>query len=86
MRCCADPLQALAEKELGNTAYKSKQFEAALQHYDRALELDPSNVALYTNKAAVYFEQQAWDRCLELCDQAVEAGREHHADYKLIAR
>lgn len=90
VRCCAvlccAAAQALAEKELGNTAYKAKQFETALQHYDRALALDPSNVAVYTNKAAVYFEQQSWEQCLELCDQAVEVGREHRVDYKLIAK
>ena len=79
-------LQAVAEKEKGNTAYKAKQFETALEHYDRALELDPTNVAVYTNKAAVFFEQQAWERCLELCDRAVEVGREQRADYKLIAK
>ena len=43
-------------------------------------------VALYTNKAAVYFEQQAWEQCLELCDKSVEVGSEHRADYKLIAK
>ena len=43
--------EALAEKEKGNIAYKNKDFEAALQHYDKAIELDPTNVTFLTNKA-----------------------------------
>lgn len=43
--------QALAEKELGNAAYKKRQFDEALQHYDKAWELDNTNMTLLTNKA-----------------------------------
>ena len=47
-------LQALEEKEKGNAAYKKKEFDVALQHYDRALELDPTNITFLTNKAGGY--------------------------------
>jgi hypothetical protein len=43
--------QALAEKELGNAAYKKREFEEALQHYDKAWELDNTNMTILTNKA-----------------------------------
>ena len=43
--------QALEEKEKGNAAYKNREFEEALQHYDKALELDPTNITFLTNKA-----------------------------------
>ena len=79
-------MQALKEKELGNQAYKGKKFEEALQHYDKAFALNPTNIALLTNKAAVFFEQQLWEKCLEMCDLAVEKGRECRADYKIIAK
>jgi stress-induced-phosphoprotein 1 len=78
--------EALKEKELGNQAYKGKKFEEALQHYDKAFALNPTNIALLTNKAAVFFEQQLWEKCLEMCDLAVEKGRECRADYKIIAK
>ncbi|CAF1148590.1 unnamed protein product [Adineta steineri] len=77
---------AEAEKEKGNEAYKKKDFEAALQHYDKASELDPKNMTYYTNKAAVHFEQKRWDDCIKQCEQAIEVGRENKADYKLIAK
>ena len=44
-------MQSLEEKDLGNTAYKNKEFEAALEHYSKAIQLDPTNITFYTNKA-----------------------------------
>ena len=41
----------MKEKELGNAAYKKKEFPEALQHYDKAIELDPDNITFMTNKA-----------------------------------
>jgi len=76
----------LAEKDLGTAAYKQKDFEAALQHYSKAQELDPEDISFQTNKAAVYFEQAKYDECIKECTEAIEQGRKVYADYKLIAR
>lgn len=77
---------ALAEKDLGNEAYKKRDFATAHKHYDKAIELDPKNITFLTNKAAVYFEEEQYDKCIELCHKAVDTGREHRADYRLIAK
>ncbi|KAF7256332.1 hypothetical protein EG68_08247 [Paragonimus skrjabini miyazakii] len=77
---------ALSEKDLGNAAYKSKNFELALKHYDKAIELEPTCITYYTNKAAVYFEMGDFDKCIELCERGVEVGRENRAEYKLVAK
>lgn len=50
--------QAMAEKELGNAAYKQKKFDVAISHYDKAIELDPKEMSFLNNKAAVFFEQK----------------------------
>ncbi|CAG8525898.1 18364_t:CDS:10, partial [Racocetra fulgida] len=78
--------EAVKEKNLGNEAYKKREFETALQHYDKAWELDPTNVSILTNKAAVLFEQENYEECIKICEQAVDVGRENRADFKLIAR
>lgn len=78
--------EAQREKELGNEAYKKRDFETALRHYDAAINLDPGNIALLTNKSAVFFEQERFDECIALCEEAVEVGRAAYADFKLIAK
>ncbi len=45
---------AIKEKELGNAAYKKREFEEALKHYDKAWELDNTNASILTNKAGQY--------------------------------
>jgi stress-induced-phosphoprotein 1 len=47
--------EAKAEKEAGNAAYKKRQFDEAIQHYDRALDLDDGDISYLTN------------RCVRLC-------------------
>lgn len=74
------------EKELGNAAYKKKEFDAAIEHYNKALELYDGDISFLTNRAAVKFEQGDFAGCIADCDKAVERGRELRADYKVVAR
>ncbi|PKU79113.1 Heat shock protein STI [Dendrobium catenatum] len=48
--------EAQKEKEKGNTAYKKKDFEEAINHYTKAIELDDEDISFLTNRAAVYLE------------------------------
>ncbi|XP_072939296.1 stress-induced-phosphoprotein 1 [Epargyreus clarus] len=78
--------RALQEKDLGNDFYKKKEFESAIKHYKRAIELDPTDITFYTNMAAVYFEQKEYEKCIKECEKAIDIGRENRADFKLIAK
>ncbi len=78
--------EAEREKELGNEAYKKKDFDSALTHYEKAIELDPTNITYMTNKAAVYYEKNMIDECIQTCEKGIEIGRENKADYALIAK
>lgn len=77
---------ALQEKDLGNNAYKNKEFDKAVQHYKKAIEHDPTDITFYTNMAAVYFEQREYEQCIKECEKGIEIGRENRADFKLIAK
>ena len=63
---------AEAKKLEGNTAYKNKEFEKALTLYQEAIDIDDTDMAFYTNKAAVYFSMNEFDKCIEECDKAIK--------------
>jgi stress-induced-phosphoprotein 1 len=78
--------KALAEKDLGTAAYKRRDFDTALKHYSEAAKLQPEDMTYHLNIAAVYFEKGQYAECIEACNQAIEIGRAHRADYTLIAK
>lgn len=78
--------EALQEKTTGNELYKAKKFDEALSHYNKAIELDPTDMTFLNNKAAVYFEMEKYDDCIKQCQLATDVGRENRADFKLIAK
>ena len=46
--------EAQREKELGNAAYKKKDFETAIQHYTKAMYLDDEDIFYITIEASCY--------------------------------
>jgi len=81
-----DKKEADKEKDLGNTHYKNKDFEEALKHYQNAIDLFPTELTYYTNKAAVFFEMKEYDQCIEMCDKAAEIAQQGIYDYKKLGK
>jgi len=73
-------------KEQGTTAYKAKDFPTAIGHYTKAFEIDPSNMAYLTNRAACHFEAKDYTECIKDCEEAIKTGKENHSDFKVIGR
>mmetsp|Transcript_42169 Transcript_42169/g.132836 ORF Transcript_42169/g.132836 Transcript_42169/m.132836 type:complete len:432 (-) Transcript_42169:279-1574(-) len=78
--------EALAAKELGNEAYKKKDFEEAIKQYERAAELDPTSMVYLNNIAAALFGQGKYEECIKKCQEAIEVGKQYRSDFKDIAR
>jgi len=78
--------QALDEKEKGNAAYKKKDFDAAITHYDKAFELNPKEMTFLTNRAAANMEAKRYEQAIKDCEKAIEVGRSQYAPYELIAK
>jgi len=57
----------LEEKEKGTEAYKKKDFETALRHYSKAIEIEPEDMVHPLNRAAVYLETGKNDECVKDC-------------------
>jgi len=77
---------AKEKKELGNEFYKKKEFDKAIEAYDEAIAIDPTNMTFLSNKAAVYFTQKKWDECIEECLKAIEIGKENKAPFEERAK
>lgn len=74
-----------AEKKIGNDFYKKKQFDEAIEHYQKAWELH-KDVTYLNNLGAAKFEKGDYQETIEVCQEAVEQGRELRADFKIIAK
>ena len=77
--------EAEAEKKLGTESYKKRQFDAAIEHYDKAWSLH-QDITYLTNKSAAQFEKGDYAGAIEACQMAIEKGREVRADFKIIAK
>lgn len=42
------------QRELGNDAFALHQWDAAVLHYTRAIEANPTDATLWSNRAAAY--------------------------------
>lgn len=74
-------------KNEGNYHYKEKNFAKALECYNKAIELHPSEVLYYNNKAAVYIETKDYTNALAAVDAALQAAEEHSVkDFVKIAK
>jgi len=67
--------RSIAAKEKGNELYKEKKFTEALAAYDEAISIDPSNLMLLNNKAAVYIEMNECNTAIEICQSIFEKAR-----------
>ena len=77
--------EAEAEKKVGTENYKKRNFDIAIQHYEKAWELH-KDITYMTNKSAAQFEKGDFEAAIESCRVAIQEGREVMADFKVIAK
>ncbi|KAL3465174.1 hypothetical protein BJX64DRAFT_297560 [Aspergillus heterothallicus] len=74
-----------AEKQIGNDFYKKKQFDEAIEHYNKAWGLY-KDVTYLNNIGAAKFEKGDFQGAIETCQKAIDEGRDLRADFKIIAK
>ena len=64
--------EANCELKCGTRALDRRDFKKALEHFDRAVELDPEFAEAYNQRAIVYYLQERWAESIEDCRRTVE--------------
>lgn len=61
-----------ALKAEGNKAFSAKDYPTAIEKFTQAIELEPSNHILYSNRSAVYAAQSDYQKALDDANKAIE--------------
>ncbi|GMH34298.1 hypothetical protein BSKO_02132 [Bryopsis sp. KO-2023] len=56
--------EASGEKEAGNTAYAKRNYEEAIKHFTKCIELDPKNEVYFSNRSASHAQMKNFDLSL----------------------
>ncbi|MCJ1230241.1 hypothetical protein MMC12_006913 [Toensbergia leucococca] len=78
--------KAVALKEEGNKRFSEGDFEGAQAFYTMAIQKDPKNTSLFTNRAFARIKLRSWEGCLEDCIKAIELQRNNLKGYYYLAQ
>ncbi|MCJ1223816.1 Hsp90 cochaperone [Toensbergia leucococca] len=61
-----------ALKAEGNKAFAAKKFDEAIEKFSQAIELEPNNHVLYSNRSGAYASLKDFDKALEDAEKTIE--------------
>lgn len=64
--------EAIRLKDQGNALLKDHRFDEAIELYTKAVELDPTNVVFYSNRAQAEIRLEMYGYAIADCDRALE--------------
>lgn len=64
--------QANALKEKGNAAFQANDIDGAIRYFSQALDLDPDNYIVYSNRSAAYMKADSKSKALKDAERCVE--------------
>lgn len=73
--------EAESEKEEGNRLFKQRDVTGALEHYSRAIELQPGNAAFYGNRAMCYLQLKDYEGVIRDTTRALELDPQYTKAY-----
>ncbi|GFO38019.1 sperm-associated antigen 1-like [Plakobranchus ocellatus] len=62
--------KANREKDKGNEAFRSHDFEESVTYYSRSISLMP-NAASFNNRALAYLKLESWDKAIKDCNKVL---------------
>mmetsp|Transcript_70111 Transcript_70111/g.106020 ORF Transcript_70111/g.106020 Transcript_70111/m.106020 type:complete len:261 (+) Transcript_70111:127-909(+) len=72
-------------KELGNEAFSKQDFESAVEHYTKAIQLDPSNHVFFSNRSASYAGLKDWAKATEDAKECIRLDPQFMKGYYRLA-
>ena len=79
--------EALAAKARGNQALAAKNYQAAIDEYSKAIELDPTKAVFYSNRCAAYLQASQipdnLNKALEDAETCIDKKRDWAKGYAL---
>ncbi|MCJ1264281.1 hypothetical protein MMC22_004152 [Lobaria immixta] len=73
-------------KEEGNRYFQKGNFQEAEMLYTRAIQKDPSNPKLFTNRAITRIKLQLWETCIDDCIKSIELEQGNMKGYYYLAQ
>lgn len=70
--------QANTLKDQGNKAFAAKEYDKAIALFSEAIELDPSNHVLYSNRSAANAGKRLWDAALGDAESVRDTSAHHY--------
>ncbi len=71
-------------KGLGNKFMAEKNYAGAIEEYTKALELDPMNTVLYSNRAAAFSQNNQHEKAVADSQKAIELDPEFSKAYSRL--
>jgi len=78
--------KALEEKNLGQEAYKRKEYDVAISHYSNATRLNPKEMTFIYHIAKIHLEQKNYAESIRFSTKAIKVGKEEKANVKMVAK
>lgn len=60
----SDPAKATEFKNLGNEAFKNKNYEEAIKYFTQAIECNPNDHVFYSNRSGSYLNAGNYKKAL----------------------
>ena len=78
-------IKADRERKLGRRAFKKDDYNKAGTHFQKAINLNPNEIANHYHLAKTMCEQKKYEECVEICSNAIKVGKKNKGSVKLVA-
>ena len=78
--------RAKTAETLVKVSYKRKEFDAAIDHFEEAIRLNPTSAAMFAKRGNCFIKMKKPNACIRDCTRAIELNPDNAAAYKFRGR